>query len=89
MKRNIKTILIIFFIVIFTIFLDSARALTFNDSPLIKVRKYYNDGELYYKDSGLLVDTFCGINGKKDTVIKGFSYSISDDSFDERIKGNN
>ena len=78
MKRNKKQALLIILIVFFVIFLDSVRALAFDDSPLIKVRKYYNDGDLYYKDSGLLVDTFCGTNGKKDTVIKGFRYSISD-----------
>ncbi len=84
MKRNKKQALLIILIVFFVIFLDSVRALAFDDSPLIKVRKYYNDGDLYYKDSGLLVDTFCGTNGKKDTVIKGFRYSISDDEKDNR-----
>lgn len=84
MKRNVKTALLIISIVFFVIFLDSVRALAFDDSPLIKVRKYYNDGDLYYKDSGLLVDTFCGVSGKKDTVIKGFRYSISDDETQEK-----
>ena len=84
MKRNVKTALLIILIVFFVIFLDSVRALAFDDSPLIKVRKYYNDGDLYYKDSGLLVDTFCGVSGKKDTVIKGFRYSISDDETQEK-----
>ena len=84
MKRNKKQALLIILIVFFVIFLDSVRALAFDDSPLIKVRKYYNDGDLYYKDSGLLVDTFCGVSGKKDTVIKGFRYSISDDEKDNR-----
>ena len=84
MKRNKKQALLIILIVFFVIFLDSVRALAFDDSPLIKVRKYYNDGDLYYKDSGLLVDTFCGVSGKKDTVIKGFRYSISDDETQEK-----
>ena len=79
MKRNVKTALFIILIVFTVILLDSVRALAFDDSPLIKVRKRYDGGVLAYKDSGLLVDTFCGVNGKKDTVIKGFEYSISDE----------
>lgn len=86
MKKVIKKVSIIIGIVVAVLVLDSIQALVFDNSPLIKVRKYYNGGDLNYKDGGLLVETYCGTNGNKDTVIKGFSYSLSDDTFDEEYK---
>lgn len=77
MKKNIKKILIIIGVIILIILLDSIQALVFDNNPLFKIREHYNGGKLNYKDKGILVDTYCGINGKKDTVIKGFSYSLS------------
>lgn len=86
MKKVIKKASIIIGIVVAVLVLDSIQALVFDNSPFIKVRKYYNGGDLYYKDGGLLVETYCGTNGNKDTVIKGFSYSLSDDTYDEEYK---
>lgn len=86
MKKVIKKASIVIGIVVAVLVLDSIQALVFDNSPLIKVRKYYDGGDLHYKDGGLLVETFCGTNGKKDTVIKGFSYSLSDDTYDEEYK---
>ncbi len=83
MKKGLKITIIIFCIVIAVFVVDSAQALIFNNSPIIKVRKYYDGGTLHYKDGGLFVDTYCGVNGVKDTVIKGFSYSLT---FDEKIE---
>ena len=51
-----------------------------NNSPLIKIREDYNGGNLCCVDRGILVDTYYGTNGKRDTVIKGFSYSLTDDT---------
>lgn len=79
MKKSMKKVFVIIGIIIGIILLDSIQALVFDNSPLIKVRKYYDGGDLYYKDGGLLVETFCGTNGNKDTVIKGFSYSLDYD----------
>jgi len=72
-----KKVFIIVGIIIGIILLDSMQALVFDSNPLLKIREHYNGGNLNYVDKGILVDTYCGINGKKDTVIKGFSYSLS------------
>ncbi|MBE5820400.1 MAG: hypothetical protein E7310_06285 [Clostridiales bacterium] len=72
-----KKILIIIGIIIGIILLDSIQALVFDNSPILKIREYYNGGDLNYKDKGILVDTYCGTNGIKDTAIKGFSYSLN------------
>jgi len=77
MKKGIKTTLIVIGILAGIILIDSTQALVFDNNPLIKIRDYYNGGQLQYKDKGIFVDTYCGINGNKDTVIKGFSYSLS------------
>ena len=89
MKKAIKITVIILSVVVTVIVLDTAQALVFDNSPLFKVREHYNGGDLNYRDKGLLVDTVCGTNGNKDTVIKGFSYSISDDTHDEEHKNIN
>lgn len=81
-----KKIIIIIVSIIGIILLDSVQALIFDNSPIIKVRELYNGGDFNYKDKGILVDTYCGINGNKDTVIKGFSYSILSDSSDAIYK---
>lgn len=81
MNKAKKIILITVLSILGIILLDSIQALIFNNNPLIKIREYYNGGTLNYKDIGLLVDTYCGTNGVKDTVIKGFSYSLSDDKY--------
>lgn len=81
MKKT-KRILIIILVIIGVLVIDTAQALIFDNSPLFKVRDYYNGGTLYYKDKGILTDTYCGINGEKDTVIKGFSYSLSTTDMD-------
>lgn len=78
MKNSIlKTILIIIGITIGIIILDSVQAFVFDNNPFIKIKEYYNGGDLNYKSKGLLVDTINCSNGNKDTVIKGFSYSCS------------
>jgi len=79
MMKNIKKILVIIGVVIAIIILDSILALSFDISPLVKIRKYYNGGNLNYVDRGILVDTYCGTNGIRDTTIKGFSYSLAYD----------
>ena len=88
MKKTIKIAVIAFVALIALFVIDTVQALAFDSSPLIKVREYYNGGNINYRDKGLLVDTWCGTNGKKDTVIKGFSYSLSDDTYDEAYKSN-
>lgn len=76
-KHYLKVTFIVIGIIVAIILLDSLQALIFDNSPILKIRDHYNGGQLYYKDKGILVDTYCGVNGRKDTVIKGFSYSLS------------
>ena len=86
MRKYIKIATITVAVAFVILLADTAQALIFDNSPLFKIREYYNGGDLNYRDKGLLVDTFCGTNGNKDTVLKGFSYSISDDADDEEHK---
>ena len=79
MKKIIKKILIIVGIIIGIILLDSIIALYFDTSPFIRIRDYAGGGTVIYIDKGILVDTYCVTNGIKDTVIKGFSYSLDYD----------
>lgn len=88
MKKTVKIILITLGILIVVLLVDSIQALVFDNSPLFRYRVYYNGGEWNYRDKGLLVDTVCGTNGQKDTVLKGFSPSIADDTYDEAYKKN-
>lgn len=76
-KKKIKIILIIIGIIVGIILLDSLQAFVFDNNPIIKIKEYYNGGNLYYKGKGILVDTYNCSNGEKDTVIKGFSYSCT------------
>lgn len=73
MKKYIKIVLII----IGVILLDSIQALVFDNNPIIKIKEYYNGGDLNSKSKGVIVDTINCSNGKKDAIIKGFSYSCS------------
>ncbi len=86
MKKTVKITLITVGVLFLFLLIDTAQALAFDNSPLLKIREYYNGGDLYYKDKGLFVDTYCGTNGNKDTVVKGFSYSISEVARDEEYK---
>ena len=73
----IKKILIVIGIIFGIILLDSIQAMVFNNNPIIKIKEYYNGGNINYKSKGILVDTINCTNGKKNTVIKGFSYSCN------------
>ena len=79
MKKYLKKIFIILGFIILIIFLDTFQALVFNNSPIFKIR-IQNEGSLTFIDHGLLVDTYHCKNNKKDTVLKGFSYSCSIDA---------
>jgi hypothetical protein len=81
-----KRILITIGIILGIILLDSTLALVFNNNPVIKIKEYYNGGDLNYISKSLFVDTYNCINGKKDTVIKGFSYSCSNEINDVKEK---
>ena len=67
MKKYIKVVLI----VIGVILLDSIQALVFDNNPIIGIYSRCCERR------GILVDTHYCDNGKKDTVIKGFSHSCN------------
>jgi len=73
-----KTIVIILISLISLILIDTLLALVFNNNPIFKVRANYDGGTIYYIDKGIFVDTYKCVNGKKDTVIKGFSYTCEE-----------
>ena len=77
MKKNLKIILITVIVLISIVLLDTLQALIFENNPIIKIKEYYNGGDLNYKSKGILVDTYNCTNGEKDTQLKGFSYSCN------------
>ena len=69
MKKK-KIILIILCSIIGLIFLDFIVALSFNNSPIIKIKDYYNGGFVVYKDKGIFSNTYKCSDGKTKTVLK-------------------
>lgn len=70
MKKIIKLSIITFIIIILILALDTAIAKIFNKSPIFKVTKYYNGGNLYSKEKGILVYTYTYTDGTKKTVFR-------------------
>ena len=75
MKR--KKIIITLCSIIFLIFLDFIVALLFNSSPVIKIRDYYNNGTIVYKDKGIFTNTYKCSDNKIKTVLKTSKYECS------------
>ena len=67
--KKYKIIIIILCFMIVLICIDFI-ALSFNGSPIIKVRKYYNNGYTIYIDKGLFANTYKCYDGKTKTVVK-------------------
>ena len=74
---KIKKIIITLCSIIFLIFLDFIVALLFNSSPVIKIRDYYNDGTIVYKDKGIFTNTYKCSDNKIKTVLKTSKYECS------------
>ena len=74
MKKN-KILIITLCSIIGLIFLDFIIALSFNNSPIIKIRDYYNGGSTIYKDKGIFTNTYKCSDGKTKTVLKTTKYS--------------
>ena len=73
MKQK-KRIIIILCSIVGLIFLDFIVALSFNNSPIIKIRDYYNGGSTVYKDKGIFTNTYKCSDGKTKTVLKTTKY---------------
>ena len=72
-----KKIIITLCSIIGLIFLDFIVALSFNNSPIIKIRDYYNGGSTVYKDKGIFTNTYKCSDGKTKTVLKKTKYVCS------------
>ena len=71
-KKNIIIITLSF--IIGLIFLDFIVALSFNNSPIIKIRDYYSGSSTIYKDKGIFTNTYKCSDGKTKTVLKMAKY---------------
>ncbi len=69
MKKK-KIVIISLCSIIGLIFLDFIIALSFNNSPIIKIRDYNNGGSTVYKDKGIFTNTYKCSDGKTKTVLK-------------------
>ena len=81
-----KRIIITLCSIIGLIFLDFIVALLFNNSPIIKIRDYYNGGSTVYKDKGIFTNTYKCSDGKTKTVLKTTKYACSMNEIKKDIK---
>ena len=73
MKKK-KILIITLCSIIGLIFLDFIVALSFNNSPIIKIRDYNNGVSTIYKDKGIITNTYKCSDGKTKTVLKVTKY---------------
>ena len=85
MKKK-KIVIISLCSIIGLIFLDFIIALSFNNSPIIKIRDYYDGGATVYKDKGIFTNTYKCSNGKTKTVLKTNKYICHMNDIEKDIK---
>ena len=85
MKKK-KIVIISLCSIIGLIFLDFIIALSFNNSPIIKIRNYYDVGDTVYKDNGIFTNTYKCSNGKTKTVLKTTKYVCPMNDIEKDIK---
>ena len=85
MKKK-KILIITLCSIIGLIFLDFIIALSFNNSPIIKIRDYYNGGSTVYKDKGIFTNTYKCSDGKTKTVLKTTKYVCPINDIEKDIK---
>lgn len=85
MKKK-KILIITLCSIIGLIFLDFIIALSFNNSPIIKIRDYYNGGSIVYKDKGIFTNTYKCSDGKTKTVLKVTKYVCPINDIEKDIK---
>ena len=83
-KKNI--IIITLCSIIGLIFLDFIVALSFNNSPIIKIRDYNNGVSTIYKDKGIITNTYKCSDGKTKTVLKTTKYVCPMNDIEKDIK---
>lgn len=85
MKKK-KILIITLCSIIGLIFLDFIIALSFNNSPIIKIRDYYNGDSTVYKDKGIFTNTYKCSDGKTKTVLKVTKYVCPINDIEKDIK---
>ena len=85
MKKK-KIVIISLCSIIGLIFLDFIIALSFNNSPIIKIRDNYNGGSTVYKDKGIFTNTYKCSDGKTKTVLKTNKYVCPMNDIEKDIK---
>ena len=85
MKKK-KIVIISLCSIIGLIFLDFIVALSFNNSPIIKIRDNYNGGSTVYKDKGIFTNTYKCTDGKTKTVLKTTKYVCPMNDIEKDIK---
>ena len=81
-----KKVIISLCSIIGLIFLDFIIALSFNNSPIIKIRDNYNGGATVYKDKGIFTNTYKCSNGKTKTFLKATKYVCPMNDIEKDIK---
>ena len=85
MKKK-KILIITLCSIIGLIFLDFIIALSFNNSPIIKIRDNYNGSATVYKDKGIFTNTYKCSDGKTKTVLKTTKYVCPMNDIEKDIK---
>lgn len=85
MKKK-KIVIISLCSIIGLIFLDFIIALSFNNSPIIKIRDYYDGGVAVYIDKGIFTNTYKCSDGKTKTVLKTTKYVCLMNDIEKDIK---
>ena len=85
MKKK-KILIITLCSIIGLIFLDFIIALSFNNSPIIKIRDNFNGGSTVYKDKGIFTNTYKCSDGKTKTVLKTTKYVCPMKDIEKDIK---
>ncbi len=75
MQKGIKITLIILSFLIGIVLLDTLQAKIFNNSPLLKIRQYYDEEKNYYIDKGLFVNHYYCSEKEEKTLFKKVKYS--------------
>ena len=86
MKKEKIIIIITLCFIIVLIFLDFIIALSFNNSPIIKIRDYNNGVSTIYKDKGIITNTYKCSDGKTKTVLKTTKYVCPMNDIEKDIK---
>lgn len=89
MKKSIKIILIILVFLISALLIDTLQAKLFNNRPIFKITKDYNEENVYQKDKGIFVYTYIYKDGSKKTVFKWEKYAPLLKKVDSNNKNNN